>query len=404
MRKQLYLFIICILLLAPLSGCWSRKELNELAITLALGVDKDKDRYKVTAQIVNPGEVASNKGGGVNSPISIYTSTGKTIHSAVRRMMTKSPRLIYAAHLQLFVIGEELAKEDGIAKTLDLISRDPELRTDFFIIVTKGTTAEQALKILSIPLEKIPANKIFQSLKTSEEEWAATSTITLNKLISELISKGNNPVVTGLGITGDPKSAESMDDLRKSASETILKFVGIAVFKKDKLIGWLDEVESKGANYILDKVKSTIVEVSCLNDNDGLVGIKLVRAKSKVKGMMKNGVPMINVSIQGEANVSDVECSNLDLNKTETIYELEKEIENDIKGKMEAALQVAQTEYETDIFGFGEVIHRDHQKYWEKVKNNWDQEFVNLSVNFDVAVKIRQVGTIGNSFIEQLKE
>lgn len=394
--------VICAILLVILSGCWSRKELNELAITLAMGVDKVDGQYKVTTQIVNPAEIASNKSGGNNSPISTYTATGKTIHSAIRRMMTKSPRVIYSAHLQLFVIGEKLAKEDGIAKTLDLISRDPELRTDFFIIVTKGTTAEQVLKILSIPLEKIPANKIFQSLKTSEDEWAATSTITLNKLISKIVSKGTNPLVTGLGITGDPDLAKTMEDLKKSSPETVLKFVGISVFKKDKLIGWLNEKESKGANYILDKVQSTIIEVGC--PNAGLVAVKIVRSKTKVEASANHRAPSVNVSVEGIANISDVECTDLNLDQEQTIYELEKKVEQDIKGKMRAVIETAQNEFKSDIFGFGEAIHRASPAQWGEMKNNWDEEFGNLSVNLNIDIKIRQVGTTGNSFMNELKE
>ena len=129
-------------------------------------------------------------------------------------MTIKSPRRIYAAHLRLFIIGEELAKEEGISQILDLLSRDPEFRTDFYIIVAKGTTADQVLKILSIPLESIPANKIFSSLENSEEVWAVTGAYTLDEIISDLVSKGKHPLLTGLEITGDPKRGETKDNMQ----------------------------------------------------------------------------------------------------------------------------------------------------------------------------------------------
>lgn len=400
MERILYWFLILIILSTLLTGCWSRQELNELAITLAVGVDKYDDQYKVTAQIVNPGEVASNKSGG-NSPISTYTSYGDTVHTAIRSMTTKSPRKIYAAHLRLFVIGEELAKEEGIGKVLDLISRDPEVRTDFFIIVTKDTKAEQVLKILSIPLEKIPANKIFESLRTSEKAWAATSTITLDELITDLISDGKNPLITGLQINGNPKSAETMDDLRRTSSPTVLNFVGLAAFKKDKLVGWLNEKESKGANYIRDKVNDTIIEVKC--PNEGLIGIKLIRSKADVTSSVKDQKPMVTVSVEGESVISDVECTDINLTKNTTIRDLEKRVEEEIKGEIEAAIEKAH-EYKTDIFGFGEVVHEENPKYWRGNKKNWDEEFVNLPVNLNVDIKIRRIGTVGNSFLRELKE
>lgn len=64
MKRKIYRLFVFTLMIFILTGCWSRRELNEIAIALAMGVDKSGDQFKVSAQIVNPGEVASAKGGG----------------------------------------------------------------------------------------------------------------------------------------------------------------------------------------------------------------------------------------------------------------------------------------------------------------------------------------------------
>lgn len=315
-------------------------------------------------------------------------------------MTTKSPRKIYAAHLRLFVIGEQLAKEEGIGKTLDFLSRDQELRTDFFIIVAKRTTAAQVLKILSIPLEKIPANKMFNSLEISEKAWAVTSTQTLDEIIDDLVSKGKHPMLTGLEITGEVKRGQTKENMEVSSPPAVLHVTSLAAFKKDKLIGWLNDTESKGANYINDKVKSTIVTFPC--SKEGNLGVELIHTKSKVTGHVKNGKPQIDVNVRIEANVAEVECGEVDLTKNKTIYDLETKTEREIKSNIETALNKAQKEYKADLFGFGEAIHRADPAFWKKVKNNWDQEFVDLSVKVKVDVKIRRIGTIGDSFLNEL--
>ena len=40
---------------AFLSGCWNRRELNDLAIAVAAGVDWVDGRYRLTVQVANPG-------------------------------------------------------------------------------------------------------------------------------------------------------------------------------------------------------------------------------------------------------------------------------------------------------------------------------------------------------------
>lgn len=55
---SLLLFVFLILLLG---GCWSKRELNELAIVAAVGVDRVNEQYEISVQIVNPGQVASKR-------------------------------------------------------------------------------------------------------------------------------------------------------------------------------------------------------------------------------------------------------------------------------------------------------------------------------------------------------
>lgn len=65
-------FSICIL-----SSCWSSKELTDLAIVAAMGIDKTKDgQYQITLQIINPGNVAGGlQGGGVVPKVRLFPYT-----------------------------------------------------------------------------------------------------------------------------------------------------------------------------------------------------------------------------------------------------------------------------------------------------------------------------------------
>lgn len=62
-----------------------------------------------------------------------------------------------------------------------------------------------------------------------------------------------------------------------------------------------------------------------------------------------------------------------------------------------------QEEYQSDIFGFGEAIHRSNPEEWNKIKENWDEEFSDLTVNVKVDMKIRLTGTVNSSFLEKIK-
>ncbi|MED4462369.1 Ger(x)C family spore germination protein [Metabacillus fastidiosus] len=400
MKRKIVIFAIFIILLVLLTGCWNRRELNELAIAVGLGIDRQGDQYLVTVQIVNPGEIAAQKGGGRATPVLIYQETGDTVMEAFRRLTTVAPRKIYTAHLRMVVIGEKLA-EEGFAETLDLLSRAREMRTDYYIAVAKDSKAENVLKILT-SLEDIPASQLFSALETSEKAWAPTASVTLDELIPNIVSKGKEASLTGIKIRGDVQEGETSENVKQIEAPTKLQYEGIAVFKNDRLIGWLDEEESKGLNYSLGKVKSTIVDITC--PNEGKIGIEIIRTKADVKTKVKNGRLTGMIRVEAEGNIADVECEKAELAKTETIREFEKKGEENIKVQIEAVINASQQKYKADVIGFGEALQRSNPVYWKKNEKEWSEKFTGIPIEIETDLKIRRVGTIVDPPLKEINQ
>jgi hypothetical protein len=279
------------------TGCWSRHELNDLAIAVGIGIAKTGDQYQVSAQVVLPSQIAGSKGGSPQAPVNLYKASGSTVYEALRKITTISPRKIYISHLRILVLGEDLAKE-GISDVLDFFSRDTETRNDYFIVVAKDAKASDALKILT-NLEKVPAVRLFTSLETSEKYWAPTSTVTLGTLITEL--------------------------------------------------------------------------------------------------------PEITIEQHTVSKLGEVQCRNLNLTDPKTITELEQIADQEFIHLFEGTIKRVQQEYKSDIFGFGEVIHRSNPQAWKKLRDDWDQTFVHLPISIKPDSKISELGKVTNSFLEEMK-
>lgn len=387
---NLLIFFLSIFLLA---GCWDRRELDELAIETAEGIDKVGDQYRLTVQAVDPSQVASKAGGaGSRSPVTTYSMNGDTLFEAVRKMSTVTSRQLYGAHLRMVIIGESVAR-DGISEIIDLFARNHEFRTDFFIAIAKGTTAENVLKIMT-PLEKIPASSMFDTLQTSEARWAPTIGIPLHQFIEDLTSEGREPVLTAIEVKGNQAIGEMKKNVEQTAPNTLLQYGGIGLFKDDKLTSWLDPEESKAITYIRNKVKNTIAVISC--PNGGKISIEINKATSKIKGSIKNGKPHFEVGIKTEGIIGEVICQ-IDISNRATINGLTKQSEESLKKMIAASIRKAQKQ-KADVFGFGEVMYRTNPSYWAKVKDRWDDEFSKAEIHVNVKSKIRSSGTIGNPF------
>lgn len=97
MKRKIAILFIFISMASLLSGCWNRRELNELGIVLGLGIDKADDEYLVTLQVVNPGEVASKTGSGQRTPIVVFQEKGENLFEAIRRVTTNSRENVFGA-------------------------------------------------------------------------------------------------------------------------------------------------------------------------------------------------------------------------------------------------------------------------------------------------------------------
>lgn len=417
-RKKLAASFIIILLSTALTGCWSRQELNEIGLVLMMSLDKIGNHYQVGVQFVNPAEIASQRSSS-RAAVTAYKADGRTILEAIRKISTKAPKKLYFAHMKMLIVGEKLAKA-GLAESLDYLYRNHEIRTNFYIAISRNESAEQILEILT-PVEQIPATGLFSQLENSTHLWAATGTIKMNEVLNDLTLAGREPAVTGIEMLGSAKKGNKRINVESASPFAILQFSNLSVFKNDRLIGWLTARESKGYNFTQKKnIHSTVQVLPCpVSDQSSGTGIGKERQKDKPKSKvavevmhskpslsvtMKHEIPHIKVKITARGNVSETTCKSINLEKEKTIQILEKETESNIRKQITAAIHTAQKKYKSDIFGFGQVLHRSDPKAWHAYRKNWeDQLFPNAELQVDVTFQINHVGTKGNSFLKEMK-
>jgi len=378
--------LLSVLLL--LGGCWNKRELNELAIVTAVGVDKSDEQFEISVQIVNPSQVASNKASGIQVPVFTYHAKGKSLFDAIRKLTALTPRKPYYAHAQIIIIGEEMA-EEGMNSILDLFQRDPEGRSDFNFIVSHDSTAQEILSVLT-PLEDVPASKMFKSLKVSEAVWGTTESVILDDLIQSLGSIDHSAVLPSIHIYGDADAGDFSSNIEKIDSPAQLKYGGLAIFKNYKLIGYLTEQESRDYNFLNNNIKSTFEIIAC--PEEGKISTEIINSSTKMTGHFQNDVPSISIKLDIEQNVAEVSCS-LDLTKSKTIDALNKETSRQIKERLERTLQTIQQTYQADLLKFSNVLHREDYQAWNRIKKNWQTLYPNLEVQIEVDVHTKGVGT-----------
>lgn len=380
MKKRiglLFTIVICIFLSLNTTGCWNRRELNDLAILMGMGIDEARNSGEVelTAQIAIPSEMKSPQKGGSDDGKGYLNinSVGDTVFDAVRGFTHQSSRRIYLPHNQVIIFGRETA-EGGVQKYMDFYVRDPETRLNVYVLVANGPASE-ALNVKS-EFDKVPAMDIADLIE-GQAATSQTSNVRLKDFLARLMSKTTAPIAPIIEASGEGEKTAFIS--------------GTAVFKEDRLVGELDKLETRGLLWAIGEVKSGIIVVEC-PDGDGKVSLEIIRASGKISVEVKEDGIHVKVEIKEEGNLGEQTCTeNLALPAKLAALNKEqiKAIQDEVMGAVEKA-----RELNADIFGFGEAVHQKYPKQWKELESVWDRIFPEIKVEVEVDARLNLTGQI----------
>jgi len=386
--KKIAILLLLALLTGLLGGCWSRKEITEVAVVLGTGVDWTADgRIRLTVQIARPGAFAGGAeagAGGKEAASWVLFAEGKTIEEAERYLAMKVPRDIYWGHSVILVIGEEMAKK-GTGMVTNFFQRDREPREIMWFMVAKGEAKDLLETYSDLAKTSAHAAGFLTRMKTGYS-------VHLREFAEMLASKGVQPVATRVevkeaGVTPGPGQE------KKSPAHKQVELSGVAVFKEDKLVGWLDDYETRGLLWLKGEAMKGVITVPSPGEPDKEVSIRIRRGSTKVTPEYDGENLRFDVMLKMEGDMVEQQ-SREDLAKPEKIKALESEMAEEIKKRAVVALEKAQIEYGLDIFGFGDAFHRKYKKDWRELKDRWDEEFARAEVNIAVEAHVREIGLL----------
>jgi spore germination protein KC len=396
MKKILSVFVLIITALI-LTGCWSKKELNEIAIITGMGIDKQGDEYLLSVQIVVPQEAGPNAKGR-STVAAVATQNGPNICDAFRRLTYKTTRFLNLSHVSIVTISETVAR-DGMVESLDCLVRDDQLRPTIMLFIAKDGLAKDILTFNPM-MESMSSASIRKMITNSETNYSGVHSVTMKDVANVLSSDGTQLYLPGIKYEGDVEKGKKAENIQQVEMESDIIMEPYAVFKSDKLVGWLDEYTSKGVNLILDKVKGTMISVPC--EDEKFFALDVGKVKTKVKVEIKNKKPLYKIQTDIEGMLCQVDC-DIDLTDTKNIEKMEKEFAEAIKAQIDHAINTLQTEHQVDILGFGNALHRKDPKLWKKMSKEWDTEFQTVEYEIKVKVTINRTGVTINPLIKDLK-
>lgn len=369
-----------LLLTIFLSGC-GKIEVNDACIPLCLGADYRDNQLIVSAQLTNP--INPEKSGGDTKQFRVVTVSGKTFTEAARNISLSLSTVPLWSHTQLSVLGENLAQDD-ISPVIDFLARNRYARMNNLMVLAHKASPEEIISVKPI-LEPYTAIAIKNILKKQETQLGIYTPVDTTEILHRLASPGIEPVIP-------------MITIDKQVKEDKLLLVGMAVFKKTRMIGSLNETESRGYHLMRPKMITggLFLIPSPLNDNTWIT-IELSRSQAKITPQIKGREIKMKIEIIAEGNFYEQGGSG-NLFTLEMFKQIEKASEQELEKQIGQCIKKAQI-LNSDILGWGEKIYRSDPDTWDTVAADWDQTFPDVPYELNVSFALRRSYLTNKSFV-----
>lgn len=389
-------FVLCVASWLLLAGCWDFAEPEDMAHVLAMGFDLNEagDLFKVYAQIERPpsfsgeGRGETNGAGRSSKPFWTASAYGRTPSEAMRNIVRICTKKVYWSHASVVVISERLARK-GIQPILDVFERDRELRTITYPLVCEGDI--ESLMEAEFPLQRTGAEGLLRGVIAVSSQRSTFVKEHLSEAVATLSEPGIEMMMGRVAAVSEEESKGSSSASKEKSAQ--VEFSGAAIFRKDKMVGWLNEQETRGWYWLAGKV--SVVPMVVQTADGETFTVEISHASRSVKPMVRDGAVRMNVEVKVVAQIRQISAPPGRPTGGLQVEPVERQVERRIREDVEAAVLKAQS-LGSDIFGFGASIYRSRYAEWVKMSERWDEIFPTVAVDLNVKARTRRSGLIAD--------
>lgn len=389
-------FIFCFL-----TACTNIKPLSERLIVEVIGIDYDAQNgeYNLSIQLFTPqGGSSPTTIDPTQSNTKLVNATGESMYEALQNATLSIGNSFFYGDTRIIILGESASK-NCFQEIMDFLSNFSETSANLMIVTTKGPASE--LLKLNITEGITPAVGITNLLKNSRLTGEGIE-LSYLEAMQGYLSKTLSPILPVVSLTQGKSSSETAvngsssekNDSHSSSeiSNTApIKLDGTALFLNKKLIGYLNQNETKGLAIIRNKLDST--HYTAKIEKLKYANVSLYNLKSTIKVEQEGDQFSLKIIIKTQGDIKAFTfADNVNSLNDDDIRQLEKEIENQIKFDCEQTITKSMKEFNVDLFRIGDKVWKKDAKAYPKIRDNYADFIKNLDVTLDIHVNINRIG------------
>lgn len=371
MVKKSACMLLTLLCLLHLTGCWNYRGLNEMTVVAGMAVDRDpkNGKYLLTFEFVDISTPVKERGASGE----LIQSEGETFFDAVRDAKRRLSNKLYFGHNQIVVLSKEIASSEDVVSLLDWLLRDGECRETLYVAISQGETAREVFDVDGAD-QKLVSYKLQMVIREDKRVTGSTLPVELYELYEVSKSPGRELALPAVHRV-------------ESGEELVTEINGMAVFRKEKLVGFLSPEDAKYYLFAVNRFENGVLPFHDPESGEARGTLEVGKSKTQYDIEVEGGEvklivkPKLTVFV-GELMETDVK---LDVAKLDEITRAaEKELEEKISG----VIRKIQTEFQSDILNFGNLIYKRNYALWTELEDTWDEKFPTLKVEVRVDINV----------------
>ncbi|HAX73585.1 MAG TPA: hypothetical protein DCY20_08670, partial [Firmicutes bacterium] len=166
---------------------------------------------------------------------------------------------------------------------------------------------------------------------------------------------------------------------------------GTAVFKENKMVGYLTENETRGLIFLRNHIKETLYPGK--TDKVEYSTVQIYKANRKITMTQKNDNIIMNIHIKASGNLKEFLLgSDIEFLSDGDVNQLEQNIASQIEDDCRAVIDKAMNEYGVDLFYFGDMIWKSDPDLWKTIKEDQIDYLKKINVQYTIEVNLNRVG------------
>jgi Ger(x)C family germination protein len=376
-------FVLPLLAVVTLAGCWDMRELEHMFYAHAVGVDFEDGVYKLYVQIVDFSALGKHEGGNPQPQdyggAWVGKGVGGSIQEAIQDLYSSTQRRIYWGHLNSVVFGEKMLKQ-GIDSSMGVLSRYHEFRYTHWLFATREEIEDV---LLATPI--LEFSPVYSQLGDPIDVYRQSSLIRPKRMFQLIVELNEESLTPMLPLIHLERSHWRDKNKRYAAID-----IDEAVILKDgKWHAVLSETALLGKRWLESETERTQLFIKRGNKTEAVLVFR--RPKHDVEWQVKDGRIRFDIRLHLQAAVTEH-------NAGMTNEEIERRAAEVIRDEIRRTY-LEGVKRETDVFNLLDPVYRSRYRVFRKLTEGGRFPLDESSLrNIEVSVTIVNTGKTSDSF------